>query len=383
METKINELRISIVKMERFNRLIASDAPMSFLYDSDEYVKRFDALKQQGNTDFWELPWPLDRKYYPTYQRFWYRYLQDTPLDTVDGTTAYERLVPMRARELGKAANANPKVSVEGYFYPHGLAAVVNIYLTGDFTLRQLVDAARSAIEIDTFDLQWNAISKLQPADTPGLNVSNMADVLLGRLRAVAVDSAGNMGRKIGDALTVATIIDGKTGDDAEFKKDSVVHKGLEALCVWSGGLDSIQPEDPEKTSNFQLWKDKKRAGDKLYQHRRGKAVWFPLLFGEEANPKWKEKNKKSLSCYHRNLVMATLQTESLINLVDLVDDTAAPLQNPLKRLGASALKRLERFYFGDEDTYKSFGPRYQILQDKDLINRVRKDKFQAEPFDP
>jgi hypothetical protein len=101
--------------------------------------------------------------------------------------------------------------------------------------------------------------------------------------------------------------------------------------------------------------------GHILYGGRRGRVVWFPGNFiGVAAY-------EHTLACYHQNLTMASLQTESLCRMAkdaaDLVINNQ-PLSNcsvayrTCAQLSAGILGRL---YGGTFDTYRSNSVRDQI----------------------
>jgi len=111
-----------------------------------------------------------------------------------------------------------------------------------------------------------------------------------------------------------------------------------------------------------------------LYGLARGRAVWFPASFLDLG------KQRSSLACYHRNLMFASLQTESLAGLMVLARERyqnpapASPLSNSMDALLQSAAEVLGRLYVGDAKTYRSSSPTVQIKDNKwlDTINYVR-----------
>ena len=128
-----------------------------------------------------------------------------------------------------------------------------------------------------------------------------------------------------------------------------------------------------QSLADAQIKLRKPNAGDFHYGLKRGRAVWIPTSFVPKAK-------KYSLACYHRNLVYASLQTESLVSLMQLMTSalTAAPNTSrhaSMETLVQSAAGILGRLYGGDTDIYRSGSVRRQIDDHphKAAINDVRK----------
>jgi hypothetical protein len=107
-----------------------------------------------------------------------------------------------------------------------------------------------------------------------------------------------------------------------------------------------------------------------LYGLDRGRAVWFPDLFTKQGRV-------HALGCYHRNLTLLSLQTESLVELMCAAGayiDATKPLPLAMEDLAKGAAGVLGRLYGGNQDTYQSWSPRAQIDGNRyaDTINKVR-----------
>ncbi len=123
-------------------------------------------------------------------------------------------------------------------------------------------------------------------------------------------------------------------------------------------------------------------GGHIVYRRDRGRAIWFPASFNVEAG------YIRTLTCYHRNLVLASMQVESLAGLAGA---TAAFLAGggKLNDKHYDAAKRagnvLGRFYGGARTIYRSHSPQAQIDDGAyaEDINKMRDAVGQAPLFAP
>lgn len=373
MNTIIHELRLSHIQFERFDTLIPSDAPLGVMGKPKEYEDQLRQFAKGSQDCLWTLPWKTVGKDWERYQRFWIRYLDGDLLNNVDATKAWRNLVPFRVRAFGRTVNGN--CSVEGYFYPHGVAAVINFYIKGiEKTLSQTVELALDALEIDTYDIEWFPRAQTHEV-TKDLTTEKISAEALQRLRQIALGPDHQLAGKFVEGLTVVTVIDGVAGDDAKLYRDSDLHRALEVLCTWAGSLDAISPKCPPQSAS------ERRQGDVLYLCQRGKVVWFPDRFQHTENLRRNEKKNAKLNCYHRNLTLATLQTESLLNLLDLVNGAPHPIPQILQTLGQYAADQIAFLHTGNNKTYRSRGPWHQIEAQKQDVNDVLVNRLRLEPL--
>ena len=117
-----------------------------------------------------------------------------------------------------------------------------------------------------------------------------------------------------------------------------------------------------------------------LYGRKRGRVVWFPAAFTDETG------RSGVLSCYHTNLVLASLQVESLGGLAA---QTAVQRRNGEHPTGTHreyvrrAVDLLGVLYGGVKDrTYRSWSPRRHIEQN-DVVAEVNllRDYFNLGPL--
>jgi hypothetical protein len=100
------------------------------------------------------------------------------------------------------------------------------------------------------------------------------------------------------------------TPDDA-VPEGSPVHRALEALTGWNENFATMRLE-AAPIASAKLAIHTRADGDLVYARKSGRAIWLPREFATTpARPR--------LSCYHRNLTLASLQTMSLGECVGLV----------------------------------------------------------------
>jgi hypothetical protein len=176
----------------------------------------------------------------------------------------------------------------------------------------------------------------------------------------------------------VATVVRGEGVDPGALPAEGgQVHRMLEAVTTWR---PSWQHDDLRNLPLSQASLRIRTAPPShvLYGRERGRAVWFPALFTQKGG------DLHSLSCYHRNLVLASLQVESLSGAIS---ETAKQIGDGLPlsvghrecaRRAAGILGRL----YGGVDTYRSWSPRVHIEQNGlvTVLNDVR-DYFNMDPL--
>jgi hypothetical protein len=112
--------------------------------------------------------------------------------------------------------------------------------------------------------------------------------------------------------------------------------------------------------------------GDVFCASQRGRAIWFPDLFTQN------DRTLHSLACYHRNLVLASMQVESLGLLILATakqrqngEDFYSPDHRECARRAADILGRLHK---GSYSTYRSYSSRVQIEENnvKEPLTKIR-----------
>lgn len=362
MPVKIDELRLSLIRVQALPNLVAADAPLAFLGDSLGYEQAF---SNSGSTGQFGLPWPKLLG-----QHFWEHYLGNIGLKDFTGAKAWKFLVPFFGPSLAKISMtvaSVKRISAEGYLYPHAVAGVITVVLQDNLPLAKIVDTAVNLVNTERYDILWPDKTTSDQLSLEGLSVhllDHLSHLVLGT-------SAQNTGH-LAPLFSVATVVKGSgVKAAAKIKVNGEVHKALAALCNWhtTWHSDNLAALDPSVTLAY---KDAETmpAGHILYGLERSRTIWFPGYFTSKL-PIHK------LGCYHRNLTLATLQTESLAALMKTAAgflDRHENMSAALDSLTKYAAGNLGRLYGAVDDTYRSQSVRRQIDDNHlvETINQVR-----------
>jgi len=365
----IKELRLAFIQVESIvsplAALKAPSIPAAYLLNEGLYQKTLaDALASPGVRP---LPW-ADK----IGKRFWFYYLQRTRLKDRTAKQLWQQLVPLMAT-LG--ANIVSGVRMPGdvetvvYLYPWGIGLGVDVHLKGSWSLDDAVTLALKVRQEDVFD--WTAAGA-----TTHVTLDALMDNAARAVRTAVFGSTVKSGRK-SEIFSIVTVIDAEGVDSAvavENKKD--IHRALDAWTGWSSLWQKIALKDLS-TSVLDIMRKESPAGHVLYANRRGRAVWFPAKFLSVPPTR-----AGSLTLYHENLLISSLQTESLCGLATVAAEQlalgqtlgnfAVTYKNCI-RLAGGILGRLwggPKFY----DSYRSDSVRSQIRDGYlDSVNAIRK----------
>jgi len=250
------------------------------------YYRAYEAVREGADPAVGFL-WGSD-----TGHHFWRYYLQRDP-GSIDAATAWSGLVPLRWRVPAVVdTNRAFKIFAEILLYPFGLALLVNARRRRKELLEDFVDAA---IEFQ------NGRRISSGARSAGESLGAASARLLTTARQTLL-GASQPGQR-SDAFTIATFARG-TGFDPAKPVPSAVRLALQGL-VNADSSWKTATEQPSEVTDVPTSKPRSRPGHVMYAARRGRAVWFPARFTAR-------KKSFALGCYHRNLVLATTQTEAL-----------------------------------------------------------------------
>ena len=197
---------------------------------------------------------------------------------------------------IGKSLS--DEVRAEAFFFPHCLAFAATYTLCDKMTLDESVRRLMEIRHDKVFTLTGLSNRPQQ------LTLNQLADTVLDTLRTTAFGPGSDPGTMSLVPISVVTFINVEGVDPATPTiENGEVHKALEALTQWSKtySLNPLTPFDKSRKPT-----PKSPSSHVLYATKRGCAVWFPALFTI------KDGKTRTLSCYHRNLVLALLQAESL-----------------------------------------------------------------------
>lgn len=357
----IRELRFSQIWLEPF----PIDAVASWRFgDNVKYEKNFDKIKHESSE--WTFPWQENER-----QNFWTNYLSMNELYDLEAKKAWKYLIPFRSKSLARINTTNNpelRATIEGFCYPHGIASVVTVKIKADLPFADMINKAIATYSMP-YQVNWAKSKKKEQ-----LTLRDLAQQHLDLLYQHTCDKFAQKRKPPTAPITVATIINAKdVAPLSVVEPNGIIHRGLEGLCTWDENWEINKLHELEPNS-YKL-KDVSPAGYLLYGIKRSRAIWFPGHFDEFIKKRGVKKIRK-LGSYHRNQVLVSLQTESLLAMVLNVSgfiENAQPIPFSLQNLPQNAVNALGRLYGGSQKiTYRTWSSRNQIEHYKNAVNRVR-----------
>lgn len=366
MAIEVKELRLSLV----WKKYFSEDLLMPFISDSSRYKQEFKSARSKSS--IWSLPWREEG-----YQHFWQYYLNLAKIgdfSKFQAEQAWNFLVPLRAPTWAKITPVGDAcVSMEGYCFPHSVGAIATIYIRPEppLPLDQMVGRV-----IEMRNYQYNLLWRDDQSEAHG-SLDSLADRLIDRLHRLVLNDTPR-GRPLSGPISIATVIDaaGAQAEPSRGKKGVPVDRAMFGLCNlkpnWERGkitgmIDSINgPYQPDDDPSV----------ERLFGLEHGRAIWLPDYFTDALDYDIEREHPpraRRLGCYHRNLTMATLQTQSLTGLAtrayDFLPDRriSARISKPVK----TAVKLLRDLYAGSLNTYRTWSLRYQISFNEKIIQDV------------
>lgn len=364
---KITEIRFSFLQVKCLSQPLSAltrpKIPFGFLLSGPDYQQQFAAaVAGQGPC---QPPW---RGGYG--KLFWKYYIQKKPASPKD---LWRALVPL-TYELEDAVAADwlpGKISARVYLNPWGIGVVVDVDASGSLTLDE---AVKLAFQVKLENKYRTSIGGVERQ----VGLDGLFEVLLSAIRAEVYGDGVSAGQS-GALFSIVTVIDAADADASQPPPEGLeLHKAMDGLVRWNKSWNITVPEE---LADSRIETKQAPASHVLYGGRRGRFVWFPASFRSVAS------YKNTLTCYHQNLTVASLQTESLCRLAkDGADrleanpslaSTSVSYQS-CARLAAGLLGRLSG---GTFDTYRSHSLREQIDKVyRDQVNAIR-DYFKMPPL--
>ena len=376
----------------------------SALLDPDTYSSKFSAAKE-SEPQALQLPWPAGEK--PA-QAFWQSYLQAKQpggapwtisrlsKGEMDPGGARSHLMPLRMPNCGKlvvakadggeldtppkANSGSPEFWHEVYLYPHGFALIFTLRWRGSMSMDSLVQKL-AALRASQFELRAYKGKDLPP--------SSMEDIAL----QVALDLASSEGVLLVDKpllnpWLIATVIDANVGPavlNTDPRDQPALTKALAGLaCLrqprsfsWDGLTVPLNGQEWPKLGS------KAGRGSALYALSRARVVWIPRQFSANV-PRSKSGKIRGLGRYHRNLTLATMQTEYLLLFIEWAKWRwpASLLTGSEKDLALRAADLLGNLHsLGILSTYRTQSVKLQIERHLDAVNTIRAKSGAGDPL--
>lgn len=258
----------------------------------EPYIDWFDSAHDtRPRPDEPAPPWPAHKG-----QGFWARYLGADPAVTpVSGRVAWRECVPVRLpRPVAVDGTAFPTVRAytEGFVHPWGFALVVNVVSTEPWVDMTDLTAHVADWRREAWFVVRGLPTSLDAVAIEGL--SNLRDKTFG-----GVDADPG----IGEPFSVFTPVRG-TGTKVELDPSSdVIHRLLQtgASLTETWAWDDLEPLDQMRVAGRKI----QPKIHTVFGATRGRSIWGPAYLAQP-------KGKHTLSCQHRNLVLASAMTQSL-----------------------------------------------------------------------
>ncbi|SHM15109.1 hypothetical protein SAMN05216428_11558 [Nitrosospira sp. Nsp11] len=351
-------------------------APLAALGHLQSYASIFNSLIVEpekavepsvSGAPLLELPWPRKGTHW-----FWSRYLRANPIRKISGSYAFVRLLPFRrhgspASGLGVALSdgVTPEhVLSEAWFHPHMVTFAVHFTVSGEFTLEKMSDLC---LELR----QGRVLTELGDGALYKLD-----EVAAKHLEALLLEGVGeNTGPPTPvTPFSLVTVLNGDGGVDQAIVEGELIHRTLEAVTQWDrwrmGALDGGRISSRLSTS----------AAPLLFGHARSRVVWDPYRFSTNGSV--------SLSCYHRNLFVGTMQTEALLSFARVAEEEEKAGRRPraIRDCEDAVLKHIIALHKGEDTTYRSASLR-RFIDDHafrrsvdNLAQRIKGEELPALP---
>jgi hypothetical protein len=342
---EVKGVRLSLIWVEPILNLMfvpRPDGPLGQIGTDDCYAMEYQKAHTAAGTEL-TLPWPR-----PTGQLFWTRYFNGTRPGDLAASDAWHALVPLRRLVAPALVDRRRifRMLAEILVYPFGLALAITAWGRGgdlDETVQRAVGLRKEP-------------GRVCLGNGPAISIDAAADELLTRARQELFGLQVGAGPRTVDPFSIVTVVRGTNVSAAEVPTDRV-RQALHALCSWQEDWQSLDPLPSQ--ADLVLSRTRQRKGHVIYALDRGRAVWFPARFGAS-------RKSYALTCYHRNLTWASLQTEALAAFAAATAHRLGPaspdiLLQVYGEKATEALNILEELRDGAPTRYRSSSIRRQI----------------------
>ncbi len=355
MPTLISNFRFSFIWVETipsiFAQQLAPTTPYTFLSYPGQYARVFDGVRAgRSMATQSKLPWPR-----PQGHHFWKQYFGGRHAGAIIGAEAWRKHVPLRDRFpiklIPDGSTPQLRVIFEVFYSPQGIGLIATAYYRSE--AKSLFDVATLAHAV-RYRRQFHTDADHMAG---GLSLQSAAEHALAVVRRQAF---GDVEAFAGynQPFTVTSFVQGEIDDPAvAVQEGSDEHRVLEALTGWNQNFARMNlTNTPIQSAKLTIHSE--LDSDLVYARKAGRAIWLPREFAEDVQ-------RPKLSCYHRNITLASLQTMSLGEFVDWVArrlDRGETIQPLLVERAKRAARVLDVLASGDRTlTYRSMSIDAQI----------------------
>src|ERR1700682_1211340 len=176
---------------------LPKESPFAFLTRNFLFRDMFHAVQcGEAKSAKFEAPWLSERR-----QQFWMRYLVQGKLSEVPGSQAWDYLVPLRV-DPGIKIRADwfqGTNSIDAFYYPFGVAAVITFRWEPKLSLKDLVPKAYDFYKTGKFSLVGGT--------SQSLSLEEVADTVLTSLRKNALGNRSQTGFRTQQPFCLITLI--------------------------------------------------------------------------------------------------------------------------------------------------------------------------------
>jgi hypothetical protein len=316
--------------------------------DPDVWIRDYDSMRNHwSDSPTYSLPWSGGRDF-----GLWASYLEEEGPERLTGRRAFSLLMPFRHRPFGghRPSSSIGRVAIEVFCYGHGCVVIVTVTVTKDVLLDELSQVGQRLREGKAFSLEHG---KRRLA----LRVDELARLASGELVRGSARATDGLILPDSTPFVVATIVR-TTGPVPKLAAGNRLHYALHTLA---GGSENSFSDDVSKRT----WVETGFSGDDIIFGRdRGRTVWWPG--GTRAQVSMPAKRRPRLGDYHRQLVIASAQVESLLNMVGSIggklrEGDGELLPYALRLAGRNASGAIGRVFGGSAWPDQSVGLRRHI----------------------
>jgi hypothetical protein len=363
----IDSLRISVIRTAVLPELLTEPSPSgtNALNGRDVYVKTFSGLGPASSPI--SYPWPPEAASNTNQrpQRFWSFYLKGRDLRSVPAVLAWERLVPVRAKvvSLERTPNkaqstASTRARIENFWYPHGVGAIATVSIEGSRPLEEAIERVVQAVTASTYR---RCSANQEVSGTLESILSSSLDEARKEIR-----QGRDLAAQLPGLFTIATVIHGQGVDpEAAIVSGSLLHKAINACCTFRRSWQKDTTPDLEAA---RVPTAQRAAGSVLFARQYARTLWFPEVFTLP-----RDRRNHQLACFHRNLTLAAMQTQSLLGLArwgaDQIDE-GKRLRFDVDELIRNSVIVLGLLYGKVDDIYQSLSVQREI-KDSGAISTI------------